>query len=158
MFLDSPHLVSGYYGTIVKRFSGQIFNEEHKYAITREFRVEDRRQNLGYGLLDHPVGDGRNSQLAGTAIRFFNFHTSDRCGLVPSCFQLGGNLSPVAGFCPCGKFINGHPIDARGSLVGSNTLPCRVQIIPLQHAFEQVVAKGWLRVTTLGHAFTGRCS
>lgn len=32
MFLDSPHLVSGYYGTIVKRFSGKIFNEEHKYA------------------------------------------------------------------------------------------------------------------------------
>lgn len=32
MFLDSPHLVSGYYGTIVKRFSGQIFNEEHKYS------------------------------------------------------------------------------------------------------------------------------
>lgn len=32
MFLSSPHLVSGYYGTIVKRFSGKIFNEEHKYA------------------------------------------------------------------------------------------------------------------------------
>ena len=32
MFLSSPHLVSGYYGTIVKRFSGQIFNEEHKYS------------------------------------------------------------------------------------------------------------------------------
>lgn len=32
MFLSSPHLVSGYYGTIVKRFSGKIFNEEHKYS------------------------------------------------------------------------------------------------------------------------------
>lgn len=32
MFLDSPHLVSGYYGTIVRRFSGKIFNEEHKYS------------------------------------------------------------------------------------------------------------------------------
>ena len=32
MFLNSPHLVSGYYGTIVKRFSGKIFNEEHKYS------------------------------------------------------------------------------------------------------------------------------
>ncbi|WP_085674942.1 MULTISPECIES: AIPR family protein [unclassified Pseudomonas] len=32
MFLDSPHLVSGYYGTIVKRFSGKIFNEDHKYS------------------------------------------------------------------------------------------------------------------------------
>lgn len=30
MFLNSPHLVSGYYGTIVKRFSGKIFNEDHK--------------------------------------------------------------------------------------------------------------------------------
>lgn len=32
MFLNSPHLVSGYYGTIVKRFSGKIFNDEHKYS------------------------------------------------------------------------------------------------------------------------------
>lgn len=32
MFLNSPHLVTGYYGTIVKRFSDKMFNEEHKYA------------------------------------------------------------------------------------------------------------------------------
>jgi len=32
IFLNSPHLVSGYYGTIVKRFSGQIFVEDHKYS------------------------------------------------------------------------------------------------------------------------------
>lgn len=32
MFLNSPHLVTGYYGTIVKRFSGKMFNEDHKYA------------------------------------------------------------------------------------------------------------------------------
>ncbi|ELB2861399.1 AIPR family protein [Vibrio alginolyticus] len=31
MFLNSPHLVSGYYGTIVKRFAGQIFAEGHKH-------------------------------------------------------------------------------------------------------------------------------
>ncbi|EEY46591.1 AIPR family protein [Vibrio mimicus] len=31
MFLSSPHLVSGYYGTIVKRFSGKIFADGHKY-------------------------------------------------------------------------------------------------------------------------------
>jgi len=31
MFLDSPHLVSGYYGTIVNRFKGKIFAIEHKY-------------------------------------------------------------------------------------------------------------------------------
>ncbi len=28
-FLNSPHLVSGYYGTIVKRFRGQIFADDH---------------------------------------------------------------------------------------------------------------------------------
>lgn len=32
MFLISPHLVSGYYGTIVKRFTGKIFNDDHKYS------------------------------------------------------------------------------------------------------------------------------
>jgi hypothetical protein len=28
-FLSSPHFVSGYYGTIVKRFRGQIFSDDH---------------------------------------------------------------------------------------------------------------------------------
>jgi len=32
MFLNSPNLVSGYYGTIVRRFSGQIFSDDHKYS------------------------------------------------------------------------------------------------------------------------------
>lgn len=32
MFLNSPNLVSGYYGTIVRRFNGQIFSEQHKYS------------------------------------------------------------------------------------------------------------------------------
>jgi len=31
MFLQSPHLVSGYYGTIVNRFKGKIFASEHKF-------------------------------------------------------------------------------------------------------------------------------
>lgn len=33
MFLDSPHLVSGYYGTIVNRFSGKIFSENHMLSL-----------------------------------------------------------------------------------------------------------------------------
>lgn len=32
VFLKSPHLVSGYYGTIVNRFSGKIFAEDHNYS------------------------------------------------------------------------------------------------------------------------------
>lgn len=32
MFLDSPHLVSAYYGTIVNRFKGKMFNMEHKLS------------------------------------------------------------------------------------------------------------------------------
>lgn len=31
MFLQSPHLVSGYYGTIVNRFKGKIFALDHKF-------------------------------------------------------------------------------------------------------------------------------
>lgn len=31
IFLESPHLVSGYYGTIVNRFKGQIFENNHKF-------------------------------------------------------------------------------------------------------------------------------
>ncbi|MFY7866713.1 AIPR family protein [Roseateles sp.] len=32
MFLQSPHLVSGYYGTIVNRFKGKIFASDHKFT------------------------------------------------------------------------------------------------------------------------------
>ena len=31
-FLNAPHLVSGYYGTIAKRLQGKIFESNHKYA------------------------------------------------------------------------------------------------------------------------------
>ncbi len=31
-FLNAPHLVSGYYGTIARRFHGKIFEKNHKYA------------------------------------------------------------------------------------------------------------------------------
>jgi len=31
-FLNVPHAVSGYYGTIVKRFSGRLFDHDHKYS------------------------------------------------------------------------------------------------------------------------------
>ena len=31
VFLNSPHLVSGYYGSIVKRFNGKFFEVDHKY-------------------------------------------------------------------------------------------------------------------------------
>ncbi|WP_202032458.1 AIPR family protein [Herbaspirillum frisingense] len=31
-FLMVPHAVSGYYGTIVQRFKGQIFGQDHKYS------------------------------------------------------------------------------------------------------------------------------
>jgi hypothetical protein len=32
VFLNSPHLVSGYYGTIVNRFSGKIFSDDHNLS------------------------------------------------------------------------------------------------------------------------------
>ena len=45
MFLASPHLVSGYYGTIVKRFRGKIFGDDHQcspYYVSAltYFRIE----------------------------------------------------------------------------------------------------------------------
>jgi hypothetical protein len=60
--------------------------------------------------------------------------------------------------CPVEEFTNGHTINASGPFIGSSSLPCRMQIIPLQCAFEQIIAKGWLRTTTLSHVITGRYS
>ena len=50
MFLQSPHLVSGYYGTIVKRFKGQIFAGDHKFlpyfvSALCYFRIEQFFRN-----------------------------------------------------------------------------------------------------------------
>ena len=45
MFLESPHFVSGYYGTIVSRFKGKIFANDHKFlpyyvSALSYFRIE----------------------------------------------------------------------------------------------------------------------
>ncbi|MGL5288863.1 MAG: AIPR family protein [Aeromonas sp.] len=57
MFLNSPNLVSGYYGTIVRRFSGKMFSDDHKhspyyvsglayYRIEQFFRSGDLKSDL----------------------------------------------------------------------------------------------------------------
>lgn len=50
MFLQSPHLVSGYYGTIVNRFKGRIFAGDHKFlpyfvSALSYFRIEQFFRN-----------------------------------------------------------------------------------------------------------------
>ncbi len=46
-------------------------------TIVREIGVKDGRQYLSYGLLDHPVNNGWDTQLAFTAIRFIYLNTPD---------------------------------------------------------------------------------
>lgn len=50
VFLNSPHLVSGYYGTIVNRFKGRIFADGHKFlpyfvSALCYFRIEQFFRN-----------------------------------------------------------------------------------------------------------------
>ncbi len=64
-FLNSPHLVSGYYGTIAKRFKDKIFNNDHKYApyygsalcfyrlesLFRNKTIDTKYKKLGYHMI-----------------------------------------------------------------------------------------------------------
>jgi len=65
MFLDAPHLVSGYYGTIAKRLGNQIFQAEHKFipyytsglayyrleSLFRSRLLDPRSKKLRYHIL-----------------------------------------------------------------------------------------------------------
>ncbi|MCF7558682.1 AIPR family protein [Pseudomonas petrae] len=87
MFLNSPHLVSGYYGTIVKRFSGKIFNEDHKYSAyyvsgLAYYRIE---QMFRSGELDSGYKKFRfqfmlivRMLVIGEALDYFNSNAFDK--------------------------------------------------------------------------------
>lgn len=125
-------------------------------TVIREAGVENGRQHLGNGLLDHPVGDGRDPQLAFAAIGFIDLDSPHWGRVILPDSQLGYRPFPVTRPCPRREGLDSHAIDTGGTLVGSNAVPCREDIVSLQDLLEEILAKGWLRVGTLNGVIAGR--
>ena len=125
-------------------------------TVIREAGVENGRQHLGNGLLDHPVGDGRDPQLAFAAIGFIDLDSPHWGRVILPDSQLGCRPFPVTRPCPRREGLDSHAIDTGGTLVGSNAVPCREDIVSLQDLLEEILAKGWLRVGTLNGVIAGR--
>ena len=125
-------------------------------TVIREAGVENGRQHLGNGLLDHSVGDSRDPQLAFAAIGFIDLDSPHWRRVILPDSQLGCRPFPVTRPCPCRERLDSHAIDTGGALVGSNAVPCREDIVSLQHLLEEILAKGWLRVGTLNGVIAGR--
>ena len=125
-------------------------------TVIREAGVENGRQHLGNGLLDHSVGDSRDPQLAFAAIGFIDLDSPHWRRVILPDSQLGCRPFPVTRPCPRREGLDSHAIDTGGALVGSNAVPCREDIVSLQHLLEEILAKGWLRVGTLNGVIAGR--
>ena len=88
-------------------------------TVVVELPVPFLPHNLRHGLLDQPVKNGGDAQIAFASIRFGDFHTQDGFGAVGAFCKLLAYLGPVL-FKKSGKVINGHTINARCSFIALN--------------------------------------
>jgi len=91
-------------------------------AVLGERWVPPRLENLQQGLLDQSVDDARDAELSDPAIRLGYFDPLDRLRLVGSQKQLRPDVWPVLTQVGVGV-LDGHPIDARATLVAANSFP-----------------------------------
>ena len=107
-------------------------------ARIREPRIEDRREHLGDGLLDHTVCDRGNSEHAFAAVGFGDFHPSHRLRPVSPALDPRAQRRPVFARMG-GEVLHGHAVDARRSLVGLHPFPRARQVVSGQHRGKQVL-------------------
>ena len=86
-------------------------------AVRAEARVDERLQHLQQRLLDQPVHDGRNPQLAHPATRLGYAHAAHRLGPVAAVEQPSSNVGPRA-LEIFARVLHRASIDAGASLVG----------------------------------------
>src|SRR5690606_10709277 len=80
-------------------------------ARGRELRIEDRPQNLGYGLLDHAIQHGGNAEKTLSSLWFRNTDPAYRLRPVPALQQRLADRGPVRA-CKHGEVFQGHPVTA----------------------------------------------
>jgi hypothetical protein len=100
--------------------------------VLGERRVPPLLENLQHRLLDQSVDDARDAELSDSAIRFGYFHPLYRLRLVGSREQLRPDVWPVLMQVGLGA-LDGHPIDARTTLVAANSFPRSYEISSVAH-------------------------
>ena len=137
-----------------ERFVGRAARSEAE-ARCRKVGIEDRREYLRDGLLDHPIGYGRDPQQPLAPARFRDRNPSHRLGLIGAIGKLLADLWPVRPG-ELGKVLGTHPVDAGSALVGLYPLPCASHVRTVQDPRHQLLVQGWLRETTPRRIFPGR--
>lgn len=114
-------------------------------AVTRfgEFRIEDRRHDLGDGLLDHPIYYGRDTQRAFSSIRFRNTDPTYRLRLITAISQGLADRRPVCAGVRREVF-DAQTVYARCASVGLHAAPCLLQVGWREYCLHQVFVQGWL--------------
>ena len=107
-------------------------------ARFRKRRIENRREHLGDGLLDHAVGDRGNSKQTFATVGLGYLDPSHRLRPVSPLFDLPSQCRPM-----CARMgrpvLHRHAVNARRSLVGLDPLPRSRQVVAGQHRFEQLL-------------------
>jgi len=116
-------------------------------ARLREVRVEDRREYLRDGLLDHPIDQRRDAQQPLPAPGLRDRDPSHRLGLVDAIGQLLADLRPVQ-TGKLGEVLDAHPVHAGGALIGLHPLPCAPHVRTVQNPRHHLFMQGWLREST----------
>src|SRR5215468_599256 len=106
-------------------------------AVLGERRVPTLLQNLQHGLLDQSVDDTGDAEFPDPAVRFGYLDPFDRLWLVGPRQQLGSYVWPMLTQEALGV-VDGHPINARSSLVVSNALPCAYEVLSFAHLLHQL--------------------
>src|SRR6201993_2773498 len=123
-------------------------------AVLGECWVPALLENLQHGLLDQPVDDAGDAELSDPAIRLRDFDPLDRLRLVRSREQLRPDVWPVLTQVGLGA-LNGHPIDARATLVAANSFPRSYEISSVAHLLHQLFCAGWAFGCGLRHGWFG---
>lgn len=118
-YLNVPHSVSGYYGTIVKRFRGQIFSSEHQLspyyssalcyyrleAFFRNGQIDTEYKKLRFQLIMLA-----RILASGFEVSPFNSHSIDAAAL-DFCRKLDDDTSALRLFCDGVQICNEAGLD-----------------------------------------------
>jgi hypothetical protein len=104
-------------------------------AVVGECRVEDGLQHLQHRLLDKSVERGGHAEFAHATIWLGYLDASDRRRCIQTSQQLVPMLWPVRPQV-VRELLDGHPVDARASLVCLDTTQRFLQVFSLTHCLH----------------------
>jgi hypothetical protein len=101
-------------------------------AVLGERWIPTLLQDLQQRLLDQSVDDTRYAEFSDPAIGLWYFDPFDRLWPIGPCKQLGSYVWPMLTQVTLGA-VDGHPINARSSLVAPDALPRAYEVLSLAH-------------------------